>query len=176
MKLTPLVRLETAISAQVFPAVGRAVQVVAETRRHNGDGDHRDAGRRPGEPRHVACDGGLPGQVLVLPPFTESSTLGRVIRALRGPVQERHLSAAGRRDAPSPRPAGQLNGCLRQRAPSTVAHRSVLALAVLVPNQAAFPDTARLLPVMVPTMARASRPEVGRHDLVFIGPSRLGYA
>lgn len=29
--------------------------------------------------------------------------------------------------------------------------------AVLVRNQAAFPDTARLLPVMVPALARASR-------------------
>lgn len=29
--------------------------------------------------------------------------------------------------------------------------------AVLVPNQAAFPDTARLLPVMVPALGRASR-------------------
>jgi hypothetical protein len=27
----------------------------------------------------------------------------------------------------------------------------------VVPNQAAFPDTARLLPVMVPALARASR-------------------
>ena len=34
------------------------------------------------------------------------------------------------------------------------------ALAVLVPDQAAFPDTARLLPVMVPALARAS--PVGR--------------
>ena len=52
----------------------------------------------------------------------------------------------------------QLNGYLRQCTPSAVAHRYVLALAVLVPNQAAFPDTARLLPVMVPTLAHASRP------------------
>jgi len=29
--------------------------------------------------------------------------------------------------------------------------------AVLMPNQAAFPDTARLLPVMVPALAHASR-------------------
>jgi hypothetical protein len=29
---------------------------------------------------------------------------------------------------------------------------------VLVPNQAAFPNTARLLPVMVPTLAHAFLP------------------
>jgi hypothetical protein len=46
---------------------------------------------------------------------------------------------------------------LRQCTPSAVAHRYVLALAALVPNQAAFPDTARLLPVMVPTLAHAWR-------------------
>ena len=34
----------------------------------------------------------------------------------------------------------------------------VLAPGVLVPNQTAFPDTAGLLPVMVPTLAHASRP------------------
>ena len=59
---------------------------------------------------------------------------------------------------PSPRPAGQLNRYLRQCTPSAVAHRYVLVPAVLVPNQAAFPDTARLLPVMVPALAHASRP------------------
>src|ERR1700749_3029835 len=72
--------------------------------------------------------------------------------------------------------------------------------AVLMPDQAAFPYSARLLPVMLPTPARASRPagllnssssapggarragsprrpdEADRHDLVFIGPGRLGYA
>jgi len=84
--------------------------------------------------------------------------------------------------------------------PSAVANRDVLVPAVLVPDQAGFPDSARLLPVMVPALARASRPagllnssssppggarrtpfprgpdEAGRHDLVFIGPGRLGYA
>ena len=49
---------------------------------------------------------------------------------------------------PSRRPAGQLNGYSRQCTPSAVAHRYVLAPAALVPNQAAFPDTARLLPVI----------------------------
>lgn len=94
----------------------------------------------------------------VLSLFTESSTsFGRVICVLRGTAQERHLPAAGRRDAPGPRPAGQLNGYLRQCASSVVARRYVLALAVLVPDQAAFPDTARLLPVIVPTPAHAWR-------------------
>ncbi len=44
--------------------------------------------------------------------------------------------------------------------PSAVAYRDVLVPAVLVPDQAAFSDTARLLPVMVPALARAS--PVGR--------------
>ena len=51
---------------------------------------------------------------------------------------------------------GQRNGYSCQRTPSAVAHKSVL-----VPNQAAFPDTARLAngsPVMVPTLAHASWP------------------
>ena len=84
--------------------------------------------------------------------------------------------------------------------PSAVAYRDVLVPAVLVPDQAAFSDSARLLSVMVPALARASRSagllngsssapdgarrtrsprrpdEAGRHDLVFIGPGRLGYA
>jgi len=42
--------------------------------------------------------------------------------------------------------------------PSAVAYRDVLVPAVLVPDQAGFPDTAGLLPVMVPALARASRP------------------
>ena len=78
--------------------------------------------------RHVACDRGLPGQVLgPAAVHREQHLLSRVIRALRGAAQERHLPAAGRRDAPSPRPAGQLNGYLRQCTPSAVAHRYVLA-------------------------------------------------
>ena len=50
-----------------------------------------------------------------------------------------------------------------------------------IPSQAAFPDTARLLPVMGPAPPRTTAYTVlaedgCRHSLIFTGPSRLGYA
>jgi len=87
-----------------LPAVGRAAEV-AEAWRDDGDGDHRGAGTAARRTRHVACDRGLPGQVLgPAAVHREQHLLGRVIRAVRGRLQGR--AGAGRTGAGSGRLPG----------------------------------------------------------------------
>jgi hypothetical protein len=50
-------------------------------------------------------------------------------------------------------------------------HPTLLSRRYWCPDQAAFPDTARLLPVMVPTLAQVSRP-AGAAEQLIIAPWR----